>query len=122
MRLSDAMLKGCEKHPHRHGHFFTRMPGTDEILSSCALGAAMVGLLGDPVDTVDGVIALKETFPQLDAVLLRACPAGCAWPDDVPNFGSGGASLFRTIAHLSDTHWTREAIAAWVAQYDEVAA
>jgi hypothetical protein len=77
--------------------------------SSCALGAAYEGIYRLP-DTADGVRPqrLDRLFECLEGV-VRICPEGCK--KKLP--------LGALIVHLNDAHhWTRERIAAWVADPD----
>ena len=99
--LADAMLEGIERRPDQSfGEYYRGRR------SSCALGAAYEGIYHLPVDAT-GIRPkhLERLFDCLEYT-LRSCPLGC----------KKRLALGAMILHLNDDHhWTREAIAAWVA-------
>lgn len=99
MKLSDAIRLGALLHPQcfgsmtrwRYGGELPSAVGDDEVIGTCALGAAEAAGYGD-------------VFYSGDADM--ACP-------ECPQWTNG---LAQVIAHLNDWHrWSREAIADWVA-------
>jgi hypothetical protein len=107
-QLADAIRSGASRRPEQaFGDYFHGRH------ASCALGAAYEGMYRLPGD-MEGrrpTKDLEEYFDCLDGT-VRACPGdGC----------KKVLTLAALIVHLNDDHrWTREAIAAWVA--DETSA
>jgi hypothetical protein len=94
----------------RHGTLFRPDQAFGEYFTgrraSCALGAAYEGMYRLPRDTT-GIRPrnLERLFDCLENT-LRRCPEGC----------KKRLPLGAMILHLNDDHhWTREAIAQWVA-------
>ncbi len=108
MRLSEAIRLGAMLRPQGFGDLWTSAG-----LRSCALGAALdaAGLHEHEHAKSQALLAIAA-FPILDAA--ATCPS-CARPALV-NVGA-------VVVHLNDYHhWTREAIADWVARIEERAA
>lgn len=104
--LARAIMTGVNRRPDQAFGDYYR--GRN---SSCALGAAYEGIYRLP-DSADGVRPqrMDRFFDCLEGV-VRRCPEGC----------KKRLPLGALIVHLNDTHqWSRERIAAWVA--DPVAA
>ena len=102
-RLADAIRKGADARPDQaFGDYFRGRS------ASCALGAAYEGMYRLPGD-MDGRRPTKDLEEYFDCLegTVRKCPVhGCVKV----------ISLGALIVHLNDAHrWTREAIAAWVA-------
>lgn len=101
--LAAAIRSGADRRPEQaFGDYFHGRH------ASCALGAAYEGMYRLP-DDMEGrrpTKDLEEFFDCLDGT-VRACPGeGCRKV----------LTLSALIVHLNDTHrWTREQIAAWVA-------
>lgn len=90
MKLSEAMRLGAMLHPQ---HFYAAwmLDDRQEILATCALGAANVAGYED-----DGFALWAATCP--------VCANLAPWHN-----------VSSIIAHLNDDHrWTRETIADWV--------
>jgi hypothetical protein len=99
--LAGAILAGAKRRPDQAFGDYYR--GRN---SSCALGAAYEGIYRLP-DTPEGVRPqrLDRFFDCLEGV-VRKCPEEC----------KKRLPLGALIVHLNDDHhWTRERIAAWVA-------
>lgn len=47
IKLSEAMREGAKQHPQTHGHFF-ETDDENKVIATCALGAAFIGIGGDP--------------------------------------------------------------------------
>jgi hypothetical protein len=106
--LAEAILAGADARPEQaFGEYFHGRQ------ASCALGAAYEGVYRLPADA-SGVRPrhLERMFDCLE-YSLRRCPEGCR----------KRLSLGAMILHLNDDHhWTREAIARWVAPAEGPAA
>lgn len=66
MKLSEAILKGCEIAPKQaRGHLFGN--GVDDLLScaACVMGAAFLGLGVAPFRASEFVVTAKKYLPQL---------------------------------------------------------
>jgi hypothetical protein len=101
--LATAILNGADRRPEQaFGDYFHGRH------ASCALGAAYEGLYRLP-DDMDGRRPTKDLEAFFDCLegTVRACPGeGCRKV----------ITLAALIVHLNDAHrWTREQIAAWVA-------
>lgn len=99
--LAGAILAGAKRRPEQAFGDYYR--GRD---SSCALGAAYEGIYRLP-ETAEGIRPdrLDRLFECLEGA-VRRCP-GC---------GRKTLPLGALIVHLNDEHhWSREQIAAWVA-------
>lgn len=117
--LAEAIRSGADRRPEQaFGDYFHGRH------ASCALGAAYEGMYRLP-DDMDGRRPTKDLEAYFDVLdgTVRACPA----PEAAPAQGVPGGrckkvlTLAALIVHLNDDHrWTREQIAAWVA--DERAA
>jgi hypothetical protein len=108
--LADAIRKGADRRPEQaFGDYFRGRS------ASCALGAAYEGMYRLPGD-MEGRRPTKDLEQYFDCLegTVRKCPvAGCRKV----------ISLGALIVHLNDSHlWTREAIAAWVADDPPAAA
>jgi hypothetical protein len=110
MTLAEAVRLGAAKRPQCYGlPFRYEQPG---ILGSCFAGAAYEGLTGQvDLEYARGsrvYDVLRAAFPIATREVI--CPVdGCG--DSGPLLSAG--------AHLNDIHeWTREAIAAWVAEQE----
>lgn len=99
--LAQAILDGARARPEQaFGEYYLGRH------ASCALGAAYEGMYRLPVDA-SGIRPkhLERLFDCLEYT-LRTCPEGC----------KKRVFLGAMILHLNDDHhWTREAIANWVA-------
>jgi len=99
--LAEAILSGAAHRPEQaFGEYFLGR------LASCALGAAYEGMYHLPLEAT-GIRPknLERLFDCLENT-LRSCPVGC----------KKRLALGAMILHLNDDHhWTREAIAQWVA-------
>jgi hypothetical protein len=99
--LARAILDGAHVRPDQaFGEYFIGRR------ASCALGAAYEGIYHLPLDA-SGIRPkhLERLFDCLEYT-LRSCPEGC----------KKRLSLGAMILHLNDDHhWSREAIAHWVA-------
>ncbi len=101
--LAEAIRNGADRRPEQaFGDYFHGRH------ASCALGAAYEGMYRLPGD-MDGrrpTKDLEDYFDCLDGT-VRACPGeGC----------KKVLTLAALIVHLNDDHrWSREQIAAWVA-------
>ena len=99
--LAKAILDGAHVRPDQaFGEYYQGRR------ASRALGAAYEGIYHLPVDAT-GIRPkhLERLFDCLEYT-LRSCPVGC----------KKRLALGAMILHLNDDHhWTREAIAAWVA-------
>ena len=99
--LAMAILDGAHVRPEQaFGEYYQGRR------ASCALGAAYEGIYHLPLDAT-GIRPkhLERLFDCLEYT-LRSCPVGC----------KKRLALGAMILHLNDDHhWTREAIAAWVA-------
>jgi hypothetical protein len=99
--LAQAILDGAHARPDQaFGEYFIGRR------ASCALGAAYEGMYRLPLDA-SGIRPkhLERLFDCLEYT-LRSCPEGCR----------KRLFLGAMILHLNDDHhWTREAIARWVA-------
>lgn len=122
LTLADAIRKGAAEHPPRIGNF-TQLGGRGEIVATCAIGAALVGLLGAREAARHDYLAstLIQTFPELQDDRISICPADPACPVLLRGWASDMTlpfvSLFRTIGHLHDNvahRWSRERIADWL--------
>ena len=119
MRLSEAILLGAMLRPQGVEDFFSVQhdPITNqEIITSCALGAAYEAVTGKhDMETMSNE-DFREGF--LSALSLKAkmpCKCRVACGEDF-----GIWPLESAIPHLNDEHkWTRERIAAWVATIEE---
>src|SRR5262245_58555923 len=104
LQLAEAILKGALTRPDQaFGDYFVGRR------ASCALGAAYEGMYRLPA-AAEGVRPrhLERLFDCLENT-LRTCPEGCRKK----------LALGAMILHLNDDHhWTREAIAQWVAPPD----
>ena len=102
--LAHAIREGVKHRPEQSfGEYFKGRQ------RSCALGAAYEGIYRLPEDA-DGLRPkrLDRVFDCLDGV-VRRCPEGC----------KKRLPLGALIIHLNDFHhWSREQIAAWVADPD----
>lgn len=103
--LAQAILSGALSRPEQaFGEYF------EGRRASCALGAAYEGMYALPRDA-GGIRPrhLERLFDCLENT-LRSCPEGC----------KKRLALGAMILHLNDDHhWTREAIARWVAPPEE---
>lgn len=108
MKLSEAILKGCE---------FSSQCGISLIVperrAACALGAAGIGMFG--FEKVEETRAfydkLHAAFPILKIQIHKTPCHGVGCADDPET----SRPLQAHITHLNDSHrWTREAIAMWV--------
>jgi len=91
MKLSEAIRLGAMLHKQGFYEWRTRDTVTDEIVATCALGAAGAAGYFD-----------VHQVPR--------------WIADCPACSVRGAMICSILAHLNDHHqWTREAIADWVA-------
>jgi hypothetical protein len=101
VELAQAILSGAARRPEQaFGEYF------EGRRASCALGAAYEGMYHLPRDA-QGIRPrhLERLFDCLENT-LRSCPEGC----------KKRLALGAMILHLNDDHhWTREAIAQWVA-------
>ena len=102
--LADAIRRGASCRPDQaFGDYFRGRS------ASCALGAAYEGMYRLPGD-MDGrrpTKALEQYFDCLEGTVRRCPVVGC----------HKVISLGALIVHLNDAHhWTREAIAGWVAR------
>lgn len=102
MKLSDAILAGCETVTEQAFGQSWERDGTRclpaEATHACALGAAHIG-------------GYEESIADL-FVLVAACPA-CKDFDAVA--AHTGTAVREIVAHLNDDHrWSREQIAAWL--------
>lgn len=104
MKLSEAIRLGAMLHPQcfgsmnrwRDGGDLPSAVGDDEVIATCALGAAEAA--GYP-----------DTFSVSSSDMV--CP-------ECPQWTNG---LEQVVAHLNDRHrWTRERIADWVATVEPV--
>jgi hypothetical protein len=99
--LAEAILSGAAHRPvQAFGEYFLGRR------ASCALGAAYEGMYHLPLEAT-GIRPrnLERLFDCLENT-LRSCPVGC----------KKRLALGAMILHLNDDHhWTREAIAQWVA-------
>jgi hypothetical protein len=102
--LAQAILDGAHARPDQaFGEYF------EGRRASCALGAAYEGMYHLPLEAT-GIRPkhLERLFDCLENT-LRSCPEGC----------KKRLALGAMILHLNDDHhWTREAIAKWVAPPD----
>lgn len=103
--LAKAILDGAHVRPEQaFGEYYQGRR------ASCALGAAYEGIYHLPLDAT-GIRPkhLERLFDCLEYT-LRSCPEGC----------KKRLALGAMILHLNDDHhWTREAIATWVAPPEE---
>ena len=101
--LADAIRNGADRRPEQA--FGDYLHGRH---ASCALGAAYEGMYRLP-DDMEGRRPTKDLEAFFDCLegTVRPCPGeGCRKV----------ITLAALIVHLNDTHrWTREQIAAWVA-------
>lgn len=100
MKLSDAIIKGCEGTTQG---FYAQFPAPG---SCCAQGAALLGAGVIEDFHLRDLTALWDTFPET----LGPVPDydGITWPAHVKNIGAA-------IAYLNDCErWSREEIAAWL--------
>lgn len=102
MRLSDAMRVGSARHPQGFGRFVIYgASGYDEVVSTCAMGAACEAVEPEHVRTFGDVIdrhwrALVATPAECPVCHIRV-------------------TVCAVIVDLNDGHrWTREAIAEWL--------
>ena len=90
MKLSTAILKGCEKFPRKCKRVYTR----DN--AACVLGAAMAGVGRNPERTIP-----SDVFPALDGPTLPSLP-------DIED----AICLHEQLVLINDfTRWSREHIA-----------
>jgi len=112
MTLSEAVTIGAALRPQCFGlPFRYEQPG---VLGSCVVGAAYEALTG----TVD--LALPSGI-NVYRVLREAFPVA-ARPVVCPVVGCGDSGpLLSCATHLQDWHeWSREAVAAWIAEQEAV--
>lgn len=103
MKLSTAIRKGCEQHPQDSGRLFTEV--NNVVISSCVLGAALVGVYGQD-GTALSYSELAKVFPLLEQPVN--------YPPGAEDF-IASESLSDVMIHLNDrAGWTREKIADWV--------
>lgn len=109
MRLSDAIRKGCEQHPQSFGRLF-EFRGYD-VVASCAMGAALMGVYGAEGYALN-TSNLEKEFPLLKRIAHS--PVSGTVYHRLP------FSLADQIITLNDHHkWTRERIADWVETIEE---
>lgn len=109
MKLSAAILKGCEAHPlQAFGELHIRESG-----AMCAIGAAVVGETDcEPQDVS------CERFSSL-WVWMRRSPPKCP---ECGRYFFEHETEYNVVGHLNDAHkWARERIAAWVATVEPLA-
>jgi len=110
MKLSDAIRKGCKEHPQALGVSAEYTWGTEELKSTCAIAAGVVGLTDLKVYHSGLMDQAEALFP----ILLKQVPEGFG------RYGGCNVPIRTAIVSLNDTHrWSREAIAEWVATIEE---
>lgn len=118
MKLSDAIRKGSEQRPQAFGTYFQTGKARDEIIGSCAMGAAIEGYTGLADDR--GYSELLEAFPIIEhvKVLLPVEPIAKIEP---PISWNTTFDLDDAIFELNDTYkWTREQIADWIEKIEKM--
>jgi hypothetical protein len=113
--LAEAIRKGAAQHRQCAGSFFRRHP-LDDIIATCVMGAAMVGVFGAQT-SYDDLRHLFAAYPELNAERFAVCPIDPACPRFLsgPYLSEATAPLYSALAHMNDTHaWTREQCADWL--------
>ncbi len=98
MKLSDAILKGCEGTVKIRGYFTTAMLASMPENGCCVMGAALVG-----------VFSLQKA---------REIDVGCCCMAAIEkefNVDYTGAIIQEAVKRNNDTNESRESIAAWLA-------
>lgn len=121
MKLSEAILKGCEMTRPLRDTLSKADRECDGrlVFRTCALGAAMVGAGMYRRTEVDfekdwDDRDLKRKYPAI-LERIEKCPTKLKRP--CPNIGSVG----ELVAHLNDDHaWRRESIAMWIESLEKL--
>lgn len=101
MKLSDAILKGCEMRPEQTYEYFYAKG------ASCALGAAAEAIGTEPQ-------FLSLPFPELDTWKLKDCPENKMFRREERDI----CSLWHVLIVLNDElKWPREKSAKWLKGY-----
>ena len=115
MKLSEAIIAGAKLRPQAFGHYFTGTTRTDAC--SCVVGCVYEATFEDAVLSHDALVnQIEQLCSRFD--LLRGhekmyCPE-CAGEECKHD------CLLNILIHLNDDHrWTREQIAAWVAERED---
>lgn len=109
MKLSEAILKGCETTEKLTGDFI-------EGDKACALGAGIVAIGKNKVGCCEGFCLISENFP-ISNMRLNEFPEGLypKWAGVI-----GRSSIYDIIWRLNDrADWSREAIAMWVSTLED---
>lgn len=112
MKLSEAILKGCEQHPRQVTRRLMQHDKNGMILGTCVIGAALVGIFGNG----EFLAYSSDEFQQFEQMfpILKTRGRRC------PECKIGMVSIRHVLEHLNDTHgWTRESIAHWWARHYE---
>ncbi len=108
MKLSEAIRLGSMVHPQGIGKLRS-VNLSNEVISTCALGAAYVASGLDIVTHTDNYDELIQLYPILSKRVIQ------------PLLGTG-MELVHLIYWLNDSQrWTREAIADWVQTIEDEA-
>jgi len=110
VKLSEAILKGCEVTYQARGMYFEIESNGD--VSACALGAACIGSESLSIEKAVSLVESSAGAGDLDKIII-----GRLWDDiGVVNPVTGKAGLlFPVIVELNDYHmWSREMIAEWL--------
>lgn len=130
MRLSEAIRKGCLEVPEQAFREYFNNDGS----ASCALGAAVVGVMGKQgafeYDAKNDLMdILDKQFPLLKVKIHPKCPVDfCRHKSPgspvlgqlyIPE-GESQSDVYDLVNHLNDAHeWERERIADYVERHFE---
>lgn len=120
MKLSQAILKGCEQHPQHFGLLFFPSTATSKVEKTCVLGAAIIGLIGSVDDTSydvrkDFYTLLEIEFPDLTKSAVCPYNPCTKYPSAAFSIAPRPTTLTQVIVHLNDDHrMSREDIATWL--------
>lgn len=107
MKLSEAILKGCEiTTPFKHGYFSQ----VNDKFCACAMGAAAIGVNPNGLKDEDVRYDTLDTiFENFSNTLYKT-----KFKNPVSGMEQDGLAL---VINLNDSHdWPREKIANWLAE------
>jgi hypothetical protein len=108
VKLSEAILKGCEMNPVQGFSVYCNTDG--EHMATCAFGAAGLARVGHGATQKEIDQAASATGSEVTSLRAR-CPVYWCDNDHVRD------NVYSVVTHLNDDHlWTRESIAAWLAE------